>query len=134
MVNTTTPPFFTASVYSNVSSTCMLTTLLILSFPVAAAGNEELKNGSARDLEAITVMGTRERAYRDAVAPTANKSDTLVKETPFSIQTVTRELIEDRGVTTFGEAARTVPGVTPQVGWGVVMIVFACVALLPRRT
>ncbi|MGP9549351.1 MULTISPECIES: TonB-dependent siderophore receptor [unclassified Halomonas] len=96
----------------------MLTTLLILSFPVAAAGNEELKNGSARDLEAITVMGTRERAYRDAVAPTANKSDTLVKETPFSIQTVTRELIEDRGVTTFGEAARTVPGVTPQVGWG----------------
>ena len=51
------------------------------------------------------------------VAPTANKSDTALKETPFSIQTVTRELIEDRGVFTLGEAIRTVPGVTAQVGW-----------------
>ncbi len=66
----------------------------------------------------VTITGTRERAYRAVVAPTANKSDTLVKETPFSIQTVTRELIEDRGVTSFGEAVRTVPGLTPQVGWG----------------
>ncbi|RYZ09314.1 MAG: TonB-dependent siderophore receptor [Comamonadaceae bacterium] len=70
------------------------------------------------ELEAVTVTGTRERAYRAVIAPTANKSDTTVKETPFSIQTVTRELIEDRGVTTFGEAVRTVPGLTPQVGWG----------------
>lgn len=70
------------------------------------------------ELETVTITGTRERAYRSVVAPTANKSDTTVKETPFSIQTVTRELIEDRGVTTFGEAVRTVPGLTPQVGWG----------------
>lgn len=74
--------------------------------------------GQPKELEAVTVTGTRERAYRAVVAPTANKSDTLTKETPFSIQTVTRELIEDRGVTTFGEAVRTVPGLTPQVGWG----------------
>lgn len=117
-MNTSIPPFFTTAVYSKAGSACTLTTLLILSLPVAAVDNEELTNHSAHDLEAITVMGTRERAYRDVVAPTANKSDTLVKETPFSIQTVTRELIEDRGVTTFGEAVRTVPGVTPQVGWG----------------
>jgi iron complex outermembrane receptor protein len=70
------------------------------------------------ELDMVTITGTRERAYRAVVAPTANKSDTTVKETPFSIQTVTRELIEDRGVTSFGEAVRTVPGLTPQVGWG----------------
>ncbi|MCT9070351.1 TonB-dependent siderophore receptor [Cupriavidus gilardii] len=79
------------------------------------------QEGEARamtELEAVTVTGTRERAYRAVVAPTANKSDTALKETPFSIQTVTRELIEDRGVFTLGEAIRTVPGVTAQVGWG----------------
>lgn len=92
--------------------------VLVAGLPVAGVAAEELTSDSDYELEAITVMGTRERAYRNVVAPTANKSDTLVKETPFSIQTVTSELIEDRGVTTFGEAVRTVPGVTPQVGWG----------------
>lgn len=84
---------------------------------VAAATPASAQEARA-ELEAVTVTDTRERAYRAVVAPTANKSDTAVKETPFSIQTVTRELIEDRGVTTFGEAVRTVPGLTPQVGWG----------------
>jgi len=84
----------------------------------ASADAEAQPESSSAELEAITITGTRERAYRSVVAPTANKSDTTVKETPFSIQTVTRELIEDRGVTTFGEAVRTVPGLTPQVGWG----------------
>lgn len=70
------------------------------------------------ELETIEVVGTREQGYRATVAPTANKSDTPVQQTPFSIQTVTRELIEDRGVTTFGEAIRTVPGITNQVGFG----------------
>ena len=81
--------------------------------PVGAASAQD-----AQELETVQVFGTRERAYRATVAPTANKSDATVKETPFSIQTVTRELIEDRGVITFGEAVRTVPGLTPQVGWG----------------
>ena len=67
-------------------------------------------------LDTVVVIGTREEGYRATVATTANKSDTPVKETPFSVQVVTHELIEDRGVTTFGEAVRTVPGVTPQVG------------------
>ncbi|HCL78126.1 MAG TPA: TonB-dependent siderophore receptor [Pseudomonas sp.] len=70
------------------------------------------------ELDTTEILGTREQAYRATIAPTANKSATPVKETPFSIQTVTRELIEDRGVTTFGEAIRTVPGLTNQVGFG----------------
>jgi iron complex outermembrane receptor protein len=83
-----------------------------------AAAPAEAASEAAAALDEVTVSGTRERAYRAVVAPTANKSDTTVKATPFSIQTVTRELIEDRGVTSFGEAVRTVPGLTPQVGWG----------------
>lgn len=71
----------------------------------------------ADPVETIEVLGTREQGYRATVATTANKSDTPTKETPFSVQVVTRELIEDRGVTTFGEAVRTVPGLTPQVGF-----------------
>ncbi len=78
----------------------------------------EIEDASRLELDAIEVVGTREKGYRSTTATTANKTSTPVKETPFSIQTVTRELIEDRGVTTFGEAIRTVPGVTNQVGFG----------------
>ena len=72
---------------------------------------------AAETLETIEVLGTREQGYRATVAATANKSDTPAKETPFSVQVVTRELIADRGVISFGEAVRTVPGLTPQVGF-----------------
>ncbi len=66
----------------------------------------------------IIVLGTREQGYRATVAPQTNKSDTPIKETPFSVQVVTRELIKDRGITTVGEALRYVPGFSPQVGFG----------------
>lgn len=68
--------------------------------------------------EEIVVTGTREQGYRATVAPQVNKSDTPLQQTPFSVQVVTRELIEDRGVTTLGEALRYVPGLSPQVGFG----------------
>ena len=86
-----------------------LISLAIAPFPALSAQAEESTEDSTQRLDTITVVGTRERPYRAFVAPTANKSDTLVKETPFSIQTVTRELIEDRGVTTLGGAVSTVP-------------------------
>ena len=63
------------------------------------------------------MLGTREQGYRATVAPQVNKSDTPIKETPFSVQVVTRELIEDRGITTIGEALRYVPGFSPQIGF-----------------
>lgn len=66
----------------------------------------------------ILVLGTREQGYRATVAPQTNKSTTPIKETPFSVQVVTRELIRDRGITTVGEALRYVPGFSPQVGFG----------------
>lgn len=66
----------------------------------------------------ILVLGTREQGYRATVAPQTNKSTTPIKETPFSVQVVTRELIRDRGIVTIGEALRYVPGFSPQVGFG----------------
>ena len=76
---------------------------------------QQLANASRDD--DVTVLGTREQSYRATVAPQVNKSDTPIKETPFSVQVVTRELIEDRGITTIGEALRYVPGFSPQVGF-----------------
>ncbi|MDZ3833751.1 MAG: TonB-dependent siderophore receptor [Sphingopyxis sp.] len=81
----------------------------------SAAGAHEA--GDQADAE-ILVLGTREQGYRAIVAPQANKSDTPIKETPFSVQVVTRELVQDRGITTVGEALRYVPGFSPQVGFG----------------
>ena len=76
------------------------------------------KEAEDRRDDEIIVLGTREQGYRATVAPQTNKSDTPIKETPFSVQVVTRELIKDRGITTVGEALRYVPGFSPQVGFG----------------
>lgn len=76
-----------------------------LGVPAAALAQSEA------DAE-IVVLGTREQGYRATVAPQTNKSDTPLKETPYSVQVVTRELIRDRGITTIGEALRYVPGFT----------------------
>lgn len=117
-MNTATPFVFLGALAARLGRWRLRAPLMLAAGLPLAAVAEDIAGDRAHELEAMTVMGTRERAYRAVVAPTANKSDALVKETPFSIQTVTRELIEDRGVTTFGEAVRTVPGLTPQVGWG----------------
>ncbi|KAB8314784.1 TonB-dependent siderophore receptor [Tolypothrix campylonemoides VB511288] len=86
-----------------------------LAAPLPSFAQEPVRDPTT--LDEIEVVGTRERGYRPTTATTANKTDAAIKETPFSIQVVSRELIEDRGVTTFGEAVRTVPGLTPQVGF-----------------
>lgn len=80
----------------------------------AAPGNASADTADAND---IVVIGTREQGYRATVAPVVTKSDTSLKEVPFSVQVVTRELIVDRGITTVGEALRYVPGLSPQVGF-----------------
>ncbi|WP_294326411.1 TonB-dependent siderophore receptor [uncultured Sphingomonas sp.] len=88
---------------------------------VACAPNiataQDAESAPADDKE-VLVLGTREQGYRATVAPQTNKSTTPIKETPFSVQVVTRELIRDRGITTIGEALRYVPGFSPQVGFG----------------
>lgn len=92
----------------------MITTALLAS-GTALAQQAQVQ---PEDGEEILVLGTREQGYRATVAPQTNKSDTPIKETPFSVQVVTRELIRDRGITTVGEALRYVPGFSPQIGFG----------------
>ncbi|RXZ64333.1 TonB-dependent siderophore receptor [Pelagerythrobacter rhizovicinus] len=92
----------------------MTTTALLASAPVLA----QQAPATEAQGEDIIVLGTREQGYRATVALQTNKSDTPIKETPFSVQVVTRELIRDRGITTVGEALRYVPGFSPQVGFG----------------
>ncbi|MEM9996649.1 MAG: TonB-dependent receptor [Bacteroidota bacterium] len=65
----------------------------------------------------VTVTGAREQGYRASTALQVNRSSAAIKQTPFSIQVVTKDLIEDRGVTQFGEALRYVPAVTPRIGF-----------------
>ncbi|MEM6326209.1 MAG: TonB-dependent siderophore receptor [Bacteroidota bacterium] len=65
----------------------------------------------------VTVTGAREQGYRASTALQVNRSSAPIKETPFTVQVVTEDLIEDRGVTEFGEALRYVPGVTQRVGF-----------------
>jgi len=72
----------------------------------------------ATGADEIVITGTREEGYRATVAPQVNKTDTPLQEIPFSVQVVTRELIEDRGIATLGEALRYAPGLSPQVGFG----------------
>jgi iron complex outermembrane receptor protein len=86
--------------------------------PQSAAAQSDDGSAGGQTLETVVVTGTRERAYRPTVATTANKTEAAIKEVPFSVQVVSRELLEDRGVQNFGEAIRTVPGVSPQTGWG----------------
>ncbi|GAB5520881.1 MAG: TonB-dependent siderophore receptor [Rhodothermales bacterium] len=68
-------------------------------------------------IDGVTVTGAREQGYRAATALQVNRSSAPLKETPFSVQVVTADLIDDRGVTQFGEALRYVPGLTPRVGF-----------------
>lgn len=90
---------------------------LLLATTSGVAMAQQVESGNEED-DQILVLGTREQGYRATVAPQTNKSDTPIKETPFSVQVVTRELIQDRGITTVGEALRYVPGFSPQVGFG----------------
>jgi iron complex outermembrane receptor protein len=85
---------------------------------VASVAQAQVTIGVGEVDEEVVVLGTREQGYRATVAPLTNKSDTPIKETPFSVQVVTHELIRDRGITTVGEALRYVPGLSPQVGFG----------------
>ena len=89
----------------------------LIALASAAQAQETVADGDSID-EEVVVLGTREQGYRATVAPLTNKSDTPIKETPFSVQVVTHELIRDRGITTVGEALRYVPGFSPQVGFG----------------
>ncbi|KAM3115646.1 TonB-dependent siderophore receptor [Phormidesmis sp. 146-33] len=62
--------------------------------------------------EEIVVTGEGQRGYRVPSATTGSRTDTPIRDLPFSVQVVPQELIQDRQVQGVSEALRTVSGVT----------------------
>jgi iron complex outermembrane receptor protein len=63
--------------------------------------------------EEIVVTGEGQSGYRVPNATTGSRTNTPIRDLPFSVQVVPRELLEDRQVESVNEALRTVAGVTP---------------------
>ncbi|QZZ21399.1 TonB-dependent siderophore receptor [Leptothermofonsia sichuanensis E412] len=68
--------------------------------------------GDAPD-EEIVVTGERQRGYFVPDATTGSRTDTPIRDLPFSVQVVPLELLQDRQVQRVNEALRTIAGVTP---------------------
>jgi iron complex outermembrane recepter protein len=62
--------------------------------------------------EEIVVTEEEQRGYRLPNATTGSKTDTPLRDLPFSVQVVPQELLQDRQVQSINEALRTVSGVT----------------------
>lgn len=89
------------------------------SSPAIAA--QQVAAAPARDeqtLPEVRVPAQRERVYRPETSSTATISETPIKDTPFSVQVIPREILEDRGVVNLNEALTYTPGVSRQVGFG----------------
>ncbi|MEM9007342.1 MAG: TonB-dependent siderophore receptor [Cyanobacteria bacterium P01_F01_bin.86] len=59
----------------------------------------------------VTVTGEEDEGYNPSNALTATRTDTPIRDTPFSIQVVPQQVLEDRNVRTITEAVETVSGV-----------------------
>jgi iron complex outermembrane recepter protein len=62
--------------------------------------------------EEVVVTGQDQRGYRVPNATTGSRTDTPIRDLPFSVQVVPEELLRDRQVQSVNEALRTVSGVT----------------------
>lgn len=63
--------------------------------------------------EEVVVTGEGQSGYRAPNTTTGSRTDTPIRDLPFSIQVVPQELLRDRQVDSLNEALRTVAGVTP---------------------
>lgn len=63
--------------------------------------------------EEIVATGEAPSGYRVPNATTGSRTDTPIRDLPFSIQVVPQDLLQDRQVESVNEALRTVAGVTP---------------------
>lgn len=107
------PPSLRRQTAAVAAAFCLMSTPAIGQTPPSRA----VTPASAHPTQAIEVSGSREAAYVAPNAATSSKTDTPLLETPFSIQVVPRELIDDQQAFTIREAIRNVSGVT-QAGYG----------------
>lgn len=69
--------------------------------------------GEAQEAIQIDVTGATQNDYLVPDAAVGSRTDTPIRDLPFSVQVVPQELLEDRQVQSVNEALRTVVGVTP---------------------
>jgi len=80
--------------------------------PAEAPPAEAAAEAESVTLAPVVVTGQREDAYVIGNSRTAGKSEAPIKETPATVNVVTRELLDDRAPRNFIEALRTVPGIS----------------------
>jgi iron complex outermembrane receptor protein len=68
---------------------------------------------STPDEEELVVTGEQNTGYRVPSATTGSRTDTPIRDLPFSVQVLPQELLQDRQVKSVNEALRTIAGVTP---------------------
>jgi catecholate siderophore receptor len=83
-----------------------------LSAPALAA-----PDASPIELDRVRVTGQRE-GYAAQATRTATKTDTPLRDVPQAVSVVTREVIDDQGMTSLTDALRLVPGVGVAQGEG----------------
>jgi len=115
-----TQPSLTIGNMTMMKSTLNLRVSMLLSLPVfvcSLALNAQPAGTSANDtanLETLTVVGERTGSYTSTEARTALRGSGDLLQTPLSVQVVTRDLIDDRNLSTIGEVLDTVSGVNTQ--------------------
>ncbi|AFZ30226.1 TonB-dependent siderophore receptor [Gloeocapsa sp. PCC 7428] len=78
---------------------------------VLAVTLEDADTVADEDAIEIVVTGEQDEGYNPSSASTATRTDTPLRDIPFSIQVVPREVLEDRKVRNLNEAVETVSGV-----------------------
>ena len=66
----------------------------------------------------ITVTGNEDDGYNPTNSSTATGTDTPLRDTPFSIQVIPEQVLEDRNVTELGDALETAGGIVNAGGRG----------------
>ena len=66
----------------------------------------------------LVVTGDEDEGYNLTSATTATGTDTPLRDTPFSIQVIPEQVLEDRNVTELGDALETAGGIVNAGGRG----------------
>jgi catecholate siderophore receptor len=87
-----------------------------LCHPAAAQNSESVRDsGNSNRLEEVTVTERRGERYRIDESALSKLTESL-RDTPQSVSEISRELLDDRGLTSLNDALRTVPGITLGAG------------------
>lgn len=105
----------------NFKTSRFLTTTALISaafFPNSANAASAKNNEEAKQLPTVTVVDSQESGGYQATESSNNKITGPLRDAPRTVTTVTRQLMDDQGVTRVSDALRNVPGVSLAAGEG----------------